>query len=167
MTDRFSRLHKRMIRAGLCLAALPLGSGQAGAQLAQARISGLSDMAFGQIGTFSSDVTRSETVCAYSSGFLLQYHVTATGDGPGFALKGSTGGTLPYEVQWNAAANATSGTPMTSGTPLTGQTAALLADSTCLLTSSGSFTVIIRSAALTAARAGDYTGTITILLAPN
>lgn len=167
MTDRFGQLCYRISRAGLCVLAACVGTGQAQAQVAQARISGLSDIDFGQIGTFSADLTRSQTVCAYSSGLLLQYHVTATGNGPGFLLTGSTGGTLAYEVQWNQAANSTSGTSMTSGVALNGQTAALLSDSTCLLSSSGSLIVILRSAALTAARAGNYSGTLTILLAPN
>jgi hypothetical protein len=167
MTDRAGRSrHRLRFKAIFAAAASLTASVPASAQLAQAQITGLSDIVIGTIGSFTSDVTRSETVCAFSSGALLSYHVTATGNGPGFVLKSTLGGSLPYEVQWNQAANQTSGTTLTSGVALNGQTAqTLLAN--CLLGSSGSLTVILRSAALTAASAGDYSGTLTILLAPN
>lgn len=154
---------------GLCIGlalAMPLAAGPARAQLAQAQISGLSDIALGTIGTAPSDITRIQTVCAYSSGLLGQYHVTATGGGPGFVLKSAAGGALPYEVQWNQAANATSGTALTSGVALTGQTTQTLF-SNCALNSSGTLIVVARAAALGAASAGDYSGTLTLLLAPN
>ncbi len=139
----------------------------ASAQLVQ--ISDLSDIAFGTIVNMSSDISLSQTVCAYSNALTSNYSVLLTGSGAGGALTLSNGAaTIPYDVQWNSAAGQTSGTQLVAGTPQSGfVSTGVLPGCTLGLTRSGSLTVILRAAALSAARAGNYTGTLTVLISPN
>lgn len=133
------------------------------------QISNLSDIAFGAITNLGADLSQSQTLCAYASGLPARYTIIARGSGAGNAFTLSNGAsTLAYEVQWNASAGQTSGTALTAGAPLSGQlSGALLPTCTLGLTPSGSLTVILRAAALSAARSGSYTGALTLLISPN
>ena len=133
------------------------------------QISHLNDVAFGQIANLFVDQAQSQTVCAYSTVLLGQYSITAIGSGNAgaFMLVGA-GNSLPYEVQWSSGSGQASGTALSPGAALTGQTSsATLPDCPLGLTSSGSLIVLLRSAALTNAIAGNYSGTLTLILAPN
>lgn len=133
------------------------------------QISNLSDIAFGAITNLGSDLSQSQTVCAYASGLPPRYAIVAKGSGTGNAFTLSNGvSTLHYEVQWNASAGQTSGTALSAGAALSGQSSnAVLPTCTLGLTPSGSLTVILRAAELSAARAGSYTGALTLLISPN
>jgi hypothetical protein len=150
-------------------AALALGLSAAGATPAAAQavqVSGLSDVAFGPIASFATDQVRSQSVCAFSGLLGGRYTVTARGSGSGGAFTLASGAaTIPYEVQWNAAAGQTSGTSLTANNPLGGQT--MLLSCPVLQTVNASLIVILRSAALSVATAGDYTGTLTVILSAN
>lgn len=132
------------------------------------RISGLTDLAFGTITALGSDNSRSESLCLYSSSPTSGYRVTATGTGTGGAFTLASGAnTLAYEVQWNAQSGQTSGSQLTAGVPLTG----LVSSATQQQCNSGpassaSLILVLRSAALSTARAGTYNGTLTLLIAP-
>lgn len=138
---------------------------------AQARISKLSDIAFGTLSNFATDSVQAQSVCAYSLGLLGAYHVTATGSGAGgaFTLDNGAGATLAYEVQWSDSAGRSSGTGLTSGTALTGQSSGALTSGCTLLgpATSASLIVVIRATTLSTATAGNYTGVLTIVVAPN
>lgn len=159
------------VGGGLRFVAIVLALGVAGpAQAAGlAQISNLSDVGFGTINDFSTDVTLSQTVCAFSNTLPSRYSVTATGSGAGNAFTLTNGAsTLAYEVQWNAAAGQTSGTQLTAGAALAGMaSSALTSNCTFGLTPSGSLTIILKSAALSLASSGNYTGTLSILISPN
>lgn len=160
------RLWTRRCRSSLLLllACIPSPS------LAQTvQISNLTDIDFGAITNLNTDLSQSQTVCAYASGLPPRYSIIARGSGAGNAFTLSNGtSTMAYEVQWNAAAGQTSGTGLSANAALTGQASgALLPTCTLGLTPSGTLTVILRAAELSAARAGSYTGVLTLLLSPN
>ncbi len=146
-----------------------LGALPAPALAQQVQISELTDVAFGTIANMSSDISQSQTVCAYSNALNSNYSVRLTGSGAGGALTLSNGAaTMPYDVQWNSAAGQTSGTQLVAGVPQSGFVSqGVLPGCTLGLTRSGSLTVILRAASLSAAHAGSYTGTLTVLISPN
>jgi hypothetical protein len=158
-------IHKFLSSAALMLAcAMPQ---PAFAQLAQ--LSDLSDISFGTIASVTSDLSQSQTVCAYSNALFSNYSVRATGSGAGGAFTLAAGGaTLAYEVQWNSAAAQSSGTQLSAGVAQSGFISqGVLPGCTLGLTRSGSLTVILRAAALSVARAGSYSGTLTLMISPN
>jgi hypothetical protein len=133
----------------------------------KARLTGLSDVAFGLIAA-TTDQSASQSVCAFSSSATNGYSVTAVGSGTGGAFTvSSSSAQMSYEVQWVASANQTGGTALTAGTTTSGFTS-VASQQTCNSGPNGSasLTVIIRLAALTAAMAGDYSGTLQITIAP-
>lgn len=133
----------------------------------KARLTGLSDAAFGLIGG-TSDQSVSQSICVYSSTVTGGYSVTATGSGAGGVFELSSGGAqLSYEVLWADSANQTGGTALTAAAPMSGFTSAA-SQQTCNSgpIASASLTVVIRSATLTSAMAGSYSGTLQITIAP-
>ena len=151
-----------MLAAGLCL----LAGGPASAQ--SARITKLSDVAFGTLSSTASDVSNTQNVCVYVQTLSNKYSIRATGSGSGgaFTLAG-VGAPMPYEVQWAASSNQSSGTTLTAGTALTGQSTVTI-DQTCsiIITSTASLIILLRAAALGQATAGAYSGTLTLVVAP-
>lgn len=132
------------------------------------RITGLTDLAFGSISSFSSDSILSEDVCVYSGTTLNNYGITATGTGGGSFALAYGGNSLAYEVQWSPSPGQTSGTSLTPGMALTGQHSNA-SQQTCNAgpSSSASLIVIIRASAVAASTAGGpYTGTLNLLVTP-
>ena len=156
------------LRAVVAWVALTVLAAPASAVSNNVRITGLTDVAFGSISSFSTDSVRNEDICVYSNTSLSNYQITATGSGVGqsFALL-SGSNNLTYEVQWNASPGQTSGTSLTAGVPLTTQHSNAT-QQTCNSgpTSSASLIVIIRASAVASAKAGSYTGTLSLLVAP-
>ena len=133
------------------------------------RISGLSDVQFGTLTNFVNDQTSSQTICVYSSAFNGGYRVTATGSGPGGAFTLQSGAAqLPYELQWAGSANQTSGQPLSPGIPLASQSGNTWL-SNCLfgMFMSASLITVLRANQTSAAQAGAYSGTVSLLIAPN
>ena len=139
------------------------------AEAQRARINKLADAAFGTIANFNIDQTRSRSICVFTTPLGTRYQVTATGSGTGGAFTLATGGgTMAYEVQWAASAGQTVGTSLTSGVALTNlATVATRSGCTTGPATSASLITILRSATVSAARSGNYTGTLTLLIAPN
>lgn len=135
---------------------------------AKARISGLSDVAFGTVANLGVDAVRSESVCVYSMSGTNGYNVTANGDGPAgsFQLVSGTS-SMPFEVQWSNSPSGTSGKQLNANVPLTGQVTAAT-QQTCNSgpASSASLIVVLRSSALSSATAGTYNGTLTLVVGP-
>lgn len=150
--------------AGLAL----IGLGPAPGHAQQVRITGLTDVAFGTISNFASDLTSSQNVCAHSTAAGNRYSVTASGSGAGgsFDLQ-SGGGTLAYEVQWAGATGQTVGTNLVANVAQ-GGFSGVGSNSVCKNgTMTASLITILRSTAVSAATADAYTGTLTLILAPN
>ena len=167
---RLSRIGalRRLILPGICVSAC-LASPVAAASNNQVRISGLSDVAFGSISNLAADIVRSESICVYAKAKPTdRYSVSASGSGTGGAFTLSSGtAELPYDVQYSGSPNQSSGTQLTPNQPLSGQQNSASSDD-C---SSGplktaSLVIILRSTALGAAIGGTYSGTLTLLVAP-
>jgi hypothetical protein len=145
-----------------------LSSPAAAAPGDKARISGLVDAAFGTV-ILTSDRTVRQNVCAFSDSATAGYSVTASGSGAASAFTLTTGSfTVPYEVQWAGTSNQTSGTSLTSGSIAHGFTSNA-ANNNCGgngPTATATLIVILRASALGSARAGSYSGTLSITLAP-
>ena len=139
------------------------------AQAQQVRINKLADAAFGTIANFNVDQRRSRSICVFTTPLGTRYQVTATGSGAGGAFTIASGAsTMAYEVQWAASAGQTTGTALAAGTALTNlTTAATRSGCTTAPATSASLITILRSATVSAARSGNYTGTLTLLIAPN
>lgn len=131
----------------------------------KAQVSGMQNAGFGQVANLQVDATRSINLCVYTSS--LTYSVTALGDTSGgrFSLSGAAG-ILPYEVQWAANANSSSGTQLQPATPLTSQTS-VATQKTCNNGPpySASLIIKLRATDLGVARAGDYSGSLSIVIA--
>ena len=147
----------------LALAASPLH-----AQSNNVRISKLSDVAFGSIANVGADATNSQSLCVYANTANQGYRVTASGSAPGGAFSLTSGSfLLNYEVQWNQAPSQSSGTQLSPNVTLTG----LISSATQQTCNSGpattaSLILVLRSSELSNARAGSYSGTLTLLVGP-
>lgn len=153
-----------LLAAGLALllAAPPLAA-------QSVNISGLSDVSFGALRPVT-DARRAQSLCVFSDLPGRGYLVTATGSGAGgaFVLDGGGGAGLPFAVEWADQPSVDQGMPLNPGQPLGGQTSTAT-DATC---GSGpartaSLVVVIARADLAAARsATNYSGTLTLVIAP-
>lgn len=132
------------------------------------RITGLADVAF-----TSQDPTvaalDAQDVCVWSNTATRGYSITATGSGAASAFLLSNGSTtVPYTVQWSAAAGNTSGSALTAGTAATGLVS-VASNGLCASgpANSASLIVGIGTSDLGAMQAGtNYTGTLTLVVAP-
>lgn len=132
------------------------------------RITNLSDVAFGSIANLSVDAARSENVCLFSDTSTAGYNIRATGTGPGGAFQLASGpAAMAYEVQWNTTTGQNSGLQLTPNVPLTGLTSSAT-HQTCSTgaAASASLIIVLRSTALSTASAGNYTGTLTLVVGP-
>lgn len=164
---RLRRGRRRAAKVGAALAlALPAWSGLSAGN--NVRITGLSDVAFGTVANLASDSLNSQNICVFSNSQTNGYYVQATGSGAGGAFTLASGGNaLAYEVQWNQASGQSAGAQLSPNVALTGQVSSATQPS-CNSgpSSSASLIIILRSAQLSAATAGTYSGTLTLLVAP-
>lgn len=131
------------------------------------QISGLSDINFGTVDptTAASDA---QNVCVWSNTSGRGYNITATGSGASNAFTLSDGtNTLAYAVEWADTAAQTTGTALTSGTALTGLDSTAT-NPTCSSGPATTASLIVKMTAadLQAAVASSYTGTLTLVVAP-
>lgn len=133
------------------------------------QISKLSDVLFGTVDPTSA-ASKAENVCVWSNTSGRGYQITATGSGGGssntFALSNGTA-ELPYAVEWAGSSGQTSGTALATGTPLTGLTSTAT-NPTCSAGPAATASLVVKMAAsdLQAAVASSYTGTLTLVVAP-
>jgi hypothetical protein len=154
------RWFKYAFGAGLIGCAAP-----ASAQYVSVR--NLVDVDFGTVLDLSADAVNSQSICVWTFGTGGNYSITATGSGSGnnFTLSSGTN-QLPYQVRWNSQPGQTNGTLLTPGAVLTGQVAnALLPGCGWGPPSSASLIVTLPAASLSSARAGAYSGTLTLIVA--
>lgn len=152
--------------AALLAAASAVFAAPASAQ--KVRIDGLIDVNFGTIANLTADSRQSQSICVFSQTANGGYNIRAFGSGTGGAFTLASGGnSLAYEVQWSATSGQTAGTMLTANTTLTGLTSA----ATHQVCNNGppttaSLIVVLRAADLTGAIAGAYSGTLTLVVAP-
>lgn len=133
------------------------------------QITGLADVDFGTVDP-TANASDAQSVCVWSNTSGRKYNVTATGDGgvggTDFSLSDGTD-VLPYTVEWASASAATSGSLLTSGSALAGLSSAAVNPS-CSAGANKSASLIVKMAStdLVAAVAGSYSGTLTLVVAP-
>ncbi len=133
----------------------------------QVRISRLTDVAFGTISNFAADQSRTQNVCAHSTSATRGYSVTARGGGTAFAFTLASGAArLAYEVQWAGSIGQTSGTNLVANVAQGGFTGSGNTSTCGNGIRTASLITILRTSAISAATAGAYTGTLTLILAP-
>jgi len=135
----------------------------------QVRIRQLTNIAFGTMGAVPADRSLTDNLCVYSTAASGRYTITARGSGSAGAFALASGGnTLAYEVQWASSANQSSGTALSPNVALAATTTNRT-DSTCTLAASQTATliVVLRADTQQSARAGSYSGTLTLVVAPN
>jgi hypothetical protein len=139
------------------------------AQAQNVRINKLANAAFGTISNFTIDQKLSQNICVYTTPLGTRYGVTASGSGSSGAFTIASGGnTMPYEVQWAATTGQTTGTSLTAKLQLGSQTTtATTSGCTSGPATTASLIIILRTATVGSARSGSYTGTLTLLVAPN
>ena len=133
----------------------------------KARITDLSDVNFGLIANLQTDARRSQNVCIYSQSAGGRYSITATGSGSGSSFELSNGSNLlAYEVEWSDQSGQTSGTSLAPAVAATGRVSAAT-QQTCNSgpASSASLIVVLRSSLLIQAREGNYSGSLTLVVA--
>ena len=132
------------------------------------RISGLSDVAFTNVDP-SLDAANAQNVCVWSNTGTRGYQLTATGSGAANAFTLANASlTVPYTVEWSATSGQTGGTVLTTGTALTGLTSTAT-NSNCASGPPASASLIVKIASTDLqgmSSASNYTGTLTLLVAP-
>ena len=154
-----------LVVAGAALA-FALASAPVGAQSNNVRITKLSDVAFGSLANLEVDASSTQSICVYANTSGDRYRVTATGSAPGSAFALTSGGSLlPYEVQWSASSGQSSGFQLSPNVPQTGLVSAAT-QQTCNSgpATSASLILLLRATALSSARAGSYSGTLTLII---
>jgi hypothetical protein len=127
------------------------------------QISRIDDIPLGTY-TGGADMTGDDDLCVYSNNG--GYDITATGSGGGGAFELSGGGTtIPYAVEWATSAAAGSGATLTSGSTLAGQ-GGTFSTPDCGGADNAQVIVTVSSTDLGAAPTGNYSGVLTLTVAP-
>jgi hypothetical protein len=128
------------------------------------QISELDDIDLGIFG--GAAMAGTDDVCVWST--TRGYTLTASGDGGGFNLTGDvTNTSLAYSVEWAETGGATSGTSLAAGTGLAGlTTSATSPDCNAGTNPTASVIVEVSDTDLGAAPTDTYTGTLTLVVAP-
>lgn len=141
---------------------------------ARADITSLADLSRGAWSVGDGDIVLTNDVCVYSTRPSGGYTIQPSGSGSGGAFTLANGAhTLAYAVTWNAGgvgALSNSGASLSPNGISGPLTHAATDNSTCNGTTPGPtarLIVTVTAAAMTAAPAGTYTGTLTLLVTPN
>lgn len=157
--------------AGCTLALSGLVTPGSGAWAQNVQIASLTDVSFGTIASVATNRTASQTLCVYSG--VTNYTIRATGSGTSGAftigIAGNSAAQLPYTVQWASTGSQTAGTQLIAGqgSRFTPNPLNLLCSLGSLLASSASLIVTLPATNLSAALAGNYTGTLSLMVSPN
>lgn len=141
---------------------------------ARVDITGLSDVSFadadlGPVINTAGQATKAQNVCVWSNNADKSYYITASGSGAAsaFTLANAANPVVPYEVYWNATSGQVTGTQLTTGT----KSAKLVGTATAPTCSGGSTASLVLgiqgSDANSMLASTAYTGTLTLLVAPN
>ena len=129
-------------------------------------ITGLADISFGTYGG-TGDLNGNDDICIYTNKAAGTYGVTATGDGAASAFTITDGSnTIAYNVYFNDVSGTTGETQLITNTANTSQTGANTSSQNCGGGANANFHVEMLEANLQAAPAGAYSGTLTLVVAP-
>lgn len=151
------------------LGATSTGSVSIGASVPnRVQVSGLTDIAFTNQDP-STAAVNAQNICVWSNTSTKGYNVTASGSGAASAFTLANGAlTVPYAVEWSQTSGQSTGTALATGTALTGQKSTAT-NAQCASGPSSSASLIVRMSAAnlqTMQAATSYTGTLTLLVAP-
>jgi len=133
----------------------------------KARISGLTDVAFGSL-VAQSDVSIARDICVYSTALNGAYAVIASGNGTGGAFELASGSDrLAYGVQWAQTPGQASGSDLQAGVA-SQQFLSSATQQSCNAGPATSATLVVRlrGSDTAGARAGSYSGVLTITIVP-
>jgi hypothetical protein len=141
---------------------------------ARVDITNLSDVTFadadiGPVINTASQATKAENVCVWSNNSDKSYYITASGSGAAsaFTLANAANPVIPYEVYWNVTTGQVTGTQLLTGVKSAKLTGTATAP-TCGGGTTASLIVGIQGTDANSMLANTaYTGTLTLLLAPN
>ncbi len=132
------------------------------------QISGLADVSFANQDPATA-AASAQSVCVWSNTSTRGYNVTASGSGAASAFTLANGAlTVPYSIEWAGSAGQVSGTALAVGSPLTGLTSTAT-NASCSSGPSSSASLIVRistTSLQTMQAATNYTGTLTLVVAP-
>jgi hypothetical protein len=141
---------------------------------ARVDISSLSDITFADadlapVINTSNQATKAANVCIWSNNADKSYYITATGSGASnaFSMANSTNPVIPYEVYWNASSGQTTGSQLTTGAKSAKLTSTASAPDCGSGVSATMVVGIMGSDANTMLASTTYSGTLTLLVAPN
>jgi len=159
-------MHPILLYLGLSLACL-LGAGQVQpAHAQQVSISSLINYPFGAVLNSSGQQDVNDNLCFYRSNNPRRARFRATGSGAGGAFTLASGGnTLTYQVFLNNNSGTVGEAQLTAGV-FRNYSLNSLSTQTCGSGLNGNLHIRIPSANLQAAKAGIYTGTVTVLMEP-
>jgi hypothetical protein len=136
------------------------------AQAMKAEISGLSDVNFGQVSNFQTDLRQAQSVCVAANSNNLRYSVQASGSGAGGGFALSNGAyELPFSVEWSPSPGQNSGIALSASSPLTAQTTNERGPR-CKDGPTASLVVVLRASETSRAQQGSYSGALTLLISP-
>ncbi len=127
---------------------------------ADVQITAFNDLTFGTWGA-SGDMVQTDDLCVYNS-FDDNYKITATGSGGSFQMT-SGGDNLSYEVRFRQGGGSYVQLTHNSSSSFTN---ANTTSATCSGGTNSTLQVTVRDTALAAARPGNYSGVLTLLLEP-
>jgi hypothetical protein len=151
---------------GLSVGILLLQLALATPATAKVRITGLSDVSFGTISNLTIDAVQAQSVCVYSNGPSNSYGVRADGSGAGGAFTLTNGvTTMAYDVRWSSQSGQSNGTVLSPGVILSSQTTNAQ-NQTCSNgpPTTASLIVTLPATSLSSAGAGNYSGTLTLIV---
>ncbi|MFK8017028.1 MAG: hypothetical protein AB8G17_16515 [Gammaproteobacteria bacterium] len=128
----------------------------------EVRISNLTDINLGVFG--GADAIGSSDACVYRNG-TGAYRITASGSGAGGAFSLTDGtNSVGYAVEFD---DGTGAVAMGASTPMIGRTGADATSATCATTgNNATVTTTVTATDAASLPAGTYTGTLTLLVAP-
>ena len=165
LRPRAHRAGERLSGPILAIVLVAVGQAASG-QSMKAEVSSLSDVQFGTIETLQVDQRRSQSVCVASNSNASRYSLLASGNGAGGAFELRNGNAiLPYTVEWNDTPGQTSGVSVAPNQPLAGLST-VEKGPRCKRGPTATLTLVLAAAELSGAEQGDYSGALTLLIAP-
>ncbi len=137
-----------------------------------AQITNISDFNLPNWGIGDPALSASMDICIYAINVVPvgSYAITVTSSNGSYVLKKGTQ-TIPYSLYWNDGGvgnlSSSAGTQLSDGVKLSNRANANILSTSCAAGLNARLTIKITQAAMTAALAGTYTDTITLLLSPD
>lgn len=129
-----------------------------------ARITDVGDLNFGSY-SGAGNATLDDSVCIYTNNSAGQYKLTARGSGTSYAFTITNGSeTIPYSVRWNTTNSTTGNFQVDANVQTSTLSGASTTSQVCSGVNNANFQVIITKNSILGAPAGNYSGTLTLII---